>query len=358
MQEKQKVQRKVHIELLRIAACFSVVMLHSAAQYWYSFPVDSKQWLICNTYDALFRFGVPVFVMISGMLFLGREEKIDIKRLFRKNILRLVVIYLVWSFLYSLWLLRDFIGTAEFSWGKCIEYSVQGRYHLWFLSMLVAIYLLLPILKTWTDHAEKRHIQYFLLLFLILQIGKETLEIFEWPTAMDSALNLINVELAGSYVGYFVLGYYIYKFPPVKKIQNLIYLSGVAGAVLAAVVSAAMSHYYNSAQPAAFDSYSVFTFCVSVAVFVFFQEKVSKIQFSQRAGRIICAVSADTFGIYLIHVMLLDTLKTVDISTKELFGHPISLLWGIPFMAVCCFLISMCVAALLRRIPVVGKYIC
>ena len=63
-------KRLIHYDLLRIFAAFSVVMLHSAAQFWYSLDIYSTEWLIANSYDALFRFGVPIFVMISGALFL------------------------------------------------------------------------------------------------------------------------------------------------------------------------------------------------------------------------------------------------------------------------------------------------
>ena len=77
----KKENRKIEIDLLRIVACFSVIMLHSSAQYWYELPVSSLRWSVSNGYDALFRFGVPIFVMISGMLFLGREGEVKIKKL-------------------------------------------------------------------------------------------------------------------------------------------------------------------------------------------------------------------------------------------------------------------------------------
>ena len=88
-------KRMLHYDLLRILAAFSVVMLHSASQFWYTLPVTDKDWLIMNSYDSLVRFGVPVFVMISGALFLSDDKKTDIKRLYTHNILRLLIIYIV-----------------------------------------------------------------------------------------------------------------------------------------------------------------------------------------------------------------------------------------------------------------------
>ena len=52
---------KPKYDLLRILAAFSVVILHISAQFWYDFDVTDFRWLTANSYDALFRFGVPVF---------------------------------------------------------------------------------------------------------------------------------------------------------------------------------------------------------------------------------------------------------------------------------------------------------
>ena len=84
--------RNIQYDLLRILAAFSVVMLHSAAQHWYDLPIDSLDWKVVNAYDACFRFGVPIFVMISGAIFLDPLRELDMRRLYRHNILRLVVI--------------------------------------------------------------------------------------------------------------------------------------------------------------------------------------------------------------------------------------------------------------------------
>ena len=162
MQKKGSGQRKVHIDLLRIVACFCVVMIHVSAMFWYRLPIESAGWQSCNAYDALASFGVPMFVMVSGMLFLGREGEIDVKRLYRGNIFRLVIIYCVWSTLYSMWGLRDYLGQPDFPWGEFWSFSLQGKYHLWFIPMIMVIYILLPMLKTWLNHADKRQVEYIL----------------------------------------------------------------------------------------------------------------------------------------------------------------------------------------------------
>ncbi len=357
-----KEDRKLHIDLLRIVACISVIMLHSASQYWYEFPVTDSRWMVYNTWDAISRFGVPVFVMISGALFLSREGEVNLRKLYCSNIFRLVAAYAVWSIVYGLWDCRNWTWGPDVTVWDYVMECVLGRYHLWFLPMLVGIYMLLPVIKTFTDHCSKRTLEYFLLLFVIVQIGKSTLGIIQLPTIANVLVQLLDVEMVCSYVGYFVLGYYLYHYGLVHVWQVRIYFLGAVSLVLAALISNRVSGYYMAPKAEAFDSYSVFTFLVTVAVFVFFQEKLSGIRFKKMTQKLLLELSANTFGVYLIHLLVIEGLQTKGIDSLSIGGAvlgetPAGCLVGIPLLTIASFLICNVAVSLLRRIPVVGKYI-
>ncbi|MCD7862260.1 MAG: acyltransferase family protein [Lachnospiraceae bacterium] len=346
-------ERKTYIDLLRILSAFSVIMIHASSQYWYTLPVDSASWLVCNSYDALSRFGVPVFVMISGMLFLSKEGEIDISRLYRKNILRLVVICCVWSSAYGLARCIPFLRTHEITLKECVKQMLAGKYHLWFLPMLIAIYMIVPVLKIFTDHCTRKQIEYFLLLFFVLQIGRETLAIADLSETVSSVVGLLDVELVGGYVGYFLLGYYLYRYPLSVKKERLSYLLGAAGLVCAVVVSGYLSLRRGDGQAAVFDSFSIVTFLASTVLFVFFQNRVGKLSFSPSARRWIREISENTLGVYVMHLGILELLQARGISSMS-----VNNVIGIPLLAFGCFIICNIAAALLRRIPLVGRYIC
>ena len=73
MAEKELAQRQYHLDYLRVFASISIILLHVVAQDWYSFEVTSTAWNFYNMCNGATRWGVPVFVMISGALFLPRE---------------------------------------------------------------------------------------------------------------------------------------------------------------------------------------------------------------------------------------------------------------------------------------------
>ncbi|MDL2301453.1 acyltransferase family protein [Lachnospiraceae bacterium OttesenSCG-928-D06] len=345
-------KRKTYFDLLRIVACFSVVMLHSAAQFWYDLPIRESEWLIANAYDAVFRFGVPIFVMLSGALFLDTKKERSIKYLYTHNIFRLLCIYIVWSCIYGLLDVR-YLSIKEVGVKFVIKEMIFGRYHLWFLPMLIGLYALLPILKTWIAHTDKKGIQYFLGLFLVIQIGGETLRSLIPSDMFALIADRSKIDLICGYAGYFVLGYYLVFIGMKREMHKWIYIGAFFSAVLNIVLSTKVSWRLGEANASVYDSYSLFTFFIVLGVFLFFKEKVGNYSFSERGISIIKEISQSTLGIYLLHVGVLEVLQAYGLHSKSIF-----ILFGVPLLSIGCFLLCFLLTFFLRRIPVVGRYIC
>lgn len=330
-------------------------MLHCASQYWYSLPLTDSGWIVANSYDAVFRFGVPVFTMISGALFLDPQREISLKRLYSRNILRLILVYLVWAFVYFCWdILQSPAQLSGMSVGMILYTIVSGKYHLWYLRMIVGLYILLPILRTWLHHAPERQVQYFLALFFLLQIGKQTILAFSPPFLIKGILDMVELDMAQSYLGYFVFGYYIAHIGIKKSIHKWVYLSGVLGLAGAAFCSTFLSIRKDSVYPEIFDSFSLFTCLVSVALFLFGREVFSRFKLRERTVKIIMELSSCTLGIYLSHLFVMEALSYYF----KFDSMTVNNIVGIPLLAIICFGISMVFAFVLRRIPLVGRYIC
>lgn len=89
-----------YIEILRIMSMLSVVLLHVASTAWFYVDMNTLAWYTYNAVRCACKWGVTVFVMISGALFL-RKETISISVLWKKYIKRIVLILLFWSFAYA-----------------------------------------------------------------------------------------------------------------------------------------------------------------------------------------------------------------------------------------------------------------
>lgn len=344
--------RNIHYDLLRILSAFSVVMLHSAAQFWYNLPITGMEWRIVNAYDACFRFGVPIFVMISGAIFLDPDRELDVKRLYRHNILRFVIMYLLWGAVYGLLDCRVF-GFANLTWKQIVKEMAQGRYHLWFLPMLVGIYILLPVLRSWILSADRRNVQYFLALFVVFQIVRTTAMTFVKNKELLHWLELGEIEMVCSYLGYFVLGYYIVHVAIPQKYHKYIYLSVIPSMVLNVLGSEIQTARDGIPNAALYDSFGVFTFCIVIAVFLFVTQKLKTHRWSEKGAAVITEVSKGTLGIYLLHIGFMEQLQA-----RGIHGAMVPVIVRVPLLALVSFLTCYVLAALLRRIPLVGRYIC
>ena len=79
--------RILYLDVLRIVASFAVMLGHASAQNWYRSNIDSFEWQVFNFYGSMLRWSVPVFAMISGVLFLEGRRNI------KKHILRIVTAF-------------------------------------------------------------------------------------------------------------------------------------------------------------------------------------------------------------------------------------------------------------------------
>ncbi len=345
-------KRDTSLDLLRIVACISVVILHEASQNWYGYEAGSIRWYIYDIYDAIFRFGVPIFVMISGALFSGvcMKETFDTKRLLTHNALRLLIVYAVWAVGYGV---TDAIFNKTLDPYSLIIEILIGRYHLWFLPMMVGIYLILPVLRPFFKEKNEKLARYLVILFVILKIFRETILALDPDYAWTILTNILQPDLVTTYAGYFFLGYYLYHFKSSKLQCRLIYIGGLCSVILAPACSIYLSNRWNKPVSEIYDSYSLFTFLIAAALFLFFKEHVARHEFTDKGRKVIEAFSADTLGIYLLHVAILEVAARFGLTTNSL---PAAL--SVPVLSLCNLLIGLCLAAILRRLPKVGRYIC
>lgn len=102
-----------------------------------------------------------------------------------------------------------------------------------------------------------------------------------------------------------------------------------------------------------YDSYGVFTFVIVTALFLFFTNVMSKVHYSRFIAGIIRELSGATLGVYVMHVGLLEVLEGRGIDTMLVPN-----IIGIPLLALGCYAVCTVVASCLRRIPVLGRYLC
>ena len=348
----ESVKRRFDLDCLRIFACFMVIIVHASTQWWYVEDPGSIQWKIYNLYNSAVRSSVPVFVMLSGELFLNKSE-LSIKRLFRKNIWKLLVVYCLWALFYGV----DSLGLKEAlkpeNFFTLFQQIAYPKFHLWYLPTLIGIYIMIPIFWVAAKQKKNIYLEYACGMFFVFAIMRTTvLNVFESHETIKTILNVIPYELCGL-SGYFITGYMLAeKKEYLVKIKTRYLLSLLA---IIVIVTAKVEEYravsFGDLRGAYYANNVLPTFLEAAIIFVLFLKIPSDVADS-KTKCIISRISEYTLFIYLIHVFILEHLNSwFGISTAS-FNALIS----VPAVSVLVFGISLVLAFLFEKIPIVGKW--
>lgn len=146
MKQKDEV-RQYYLDILRIICCFLVIVIHVSATYYYDCDIKDLNWNFGVFFDILSRFSVPVFFMISGALFLNSKKKIEIKKLYTKNIFKILLILALWLPIYAIIAYtyryhNQIIDTKTLL--TVLKSTIDYQYQFWFLFPLISIYMCIP----------------------------------------------------------------------------------------------------------------------------------------------------------------------------------------------------------------------
>ncbi|MCI8965462.1 MAG: acyltransferase family protein [Clostridia bacterium] len=346
--------RKYYLDILKIISCIAVIVLHTCSRDMKLVSPISNRYQVLNFFDSLTRFAVPIFVMVSGALFLNKNKKVDVKRLYTKNVLRLFSAYLFWSIVYGLfsyYCLKNYTSLIS----AMQSVMLMSYFHLWFIPMMISIYLLIPFLKKIVDNSNKNEIFTIIMLFFIFKIVNDTICRFDYPELeyIQAILKRFLISRVVGFVGYFFLGYYLSTYKIDKKNRIIIYILGILGLAMCTLINSICSIKNGKFAEYLLNDFTITTFFEAIAIFTFIKYGIEKIDISYKAGKIIERITANSFGIYLVHMLFMDYIRErIGFSTLS-----INAIFAIPIMTVSVFLLSYITVALIRKIPVVNKYI-
>lgn len=333
------------IDLIRVVAVFQIVLVHLSYVIFFKEEVLSANWRAANFYDSFSRMGVPLFFMVSGFLLLGKTE--PIVDFFRKRFVKVGIPTLFWSAAYLLWSVKAYTdGTMNpLSVGLSmlkVMYLGDVEIHLWFLYILIGIYLVVPILRLYVSAASRRDLTYFAVLWFL---ATPLLELAQRVIGYQTAL---VIPVVTGYIGYFVMGYLLADV----KLGSHARLLSALGCMVAIAVTYVGTNLL-SAQNGPIDAYfySYFsppTVLASICGFLLLKDLGSNLD---RFARIIRTVSAASFGIYLIHIFVVELLRKGDLGF-HLYSWIAPSVYMIPLTGLAVFAISFLIVFAMRKIPV------
>lgn len=352
-EDGQTKERIIYLDLLRIFATFAVIIAHTSAQNWFSVNIKSLEWNLFNIWDSAMRWSVPVFAMISGALFLGPNKKINIKNLYTKNICRIATVFIFWSFVYDVY----FVINDKITGHMFIINLIAGHYHMWFLFMIAGFYIIVPLVReiTKNDYLMKYYlIVSFIFNFVLNTFLNIIVNLFELNSRKSIAIlnghfNNMQINFIIGYTFYYIVGYYLSSKKMSKKERIFIYILALIGFFSTVILSIIVSRLKNEPWAGAYGDFMINVMFESIGMFVF----IKNIKVSIKWRKIILTISKYTFGIYLIHPLILEILNN-SLEFNTLSFNPIL---SVPIISILIFVIGAIMSSILNRIPILKDYI-
>lgn len=345
--------RKLYLDFLRIIAIIFVIYNHTSEKGYYLYAFDAPFILkiIYIATGALIAVAVPIFFMISGALLIPKEESIG--DLYRKRVLRMVIVLILFSLLqYAFLIVND---NVELSLRYFITHitteSIVASY--WYLYAYLAYLICLPLLRKMARNMSDKEFKYLFVAFLIVE-GVLAAVLFFFNIGEMTAL--FTIPLFNRVVIYPLLGYYM-EHRMTKEQYTLKGALIFIGLMIAVIVFIVVSTLHRNLPYEQFTEYDKglyvtgFTAVLDAGVFY-----IMKIIFKDRTAPkaleiIITALGSTVFGVYLIEGLIRSkTVALYDAMVPYIGRFPSSWVWS-----VLVFLIGAIIIYLLKLIPGVKK---
>lgn len=346
---KAETVRLPYLDYLRVMAAAAVIMIHVSAQNWDNVPVMSSDWIIFNLYNSLAQWAVPMFLMLSGALMLDPGKPFQIRTLYRKNILRILTAFLFWSALYAL---DTYFANRD--WRGAVVAFVNGRYHMWFLFMILGFYLLTPAYRKMAESVEV--LRYLIAVMVVFTLFLPTVIslLIYWNlphTAtilppLDTDVSWTRMGFLPAYATYYFLGSYLNQQEVGKKARIVSYLLGISAYLF--VLALTFCHEAKTGDRSLPLYVGFFDFLICHGIFLFV-----KYGFPVTSSNSVKKLSQYSFGIYLAHVFVIEKLRDWAHFNTLSFSPVLA----IPLLATAVFSLSFLISWVLHQIPVLKKYV-
>lgn len=343
-----KNNRVVYYDILNIIAIISVIALHCNAIVHGS--PNTRAWDTSLIVECLFYFAVPVFCMLSGATLMRYREKYDTKTFFRKRVLKVLIPFIFWAIFMFVWKiyvvhsLEEIHSIQEFL-NSFFNNKEESTYY--FMFNILGIYLTMPILSLLTKKEYRKTLWFTVILYFIFN------------SFLPNILSLFNINynsnasiLFDGYIIFVILGYLLSTEKTENKYINiLIYIGAIIGVIYRYITTFLLSKEAGIVIKTTWGYTSWHSILLTSAVFLLVKNlPIEKIENNKKIVSIISKISSCSFGVYLIHQIVMYYEKT--------FFDVNSAMWQWrTFGIITTYLISLIIVYILKKIPIIRKIV-
>lgn len=337
--------RNINIDYLRVIATIFVVLIHiTIPAISRRDSISSFQWWLVSIMDVFTLTAVPIFVMISGAMLLKSTTK-TFKDFYSKRFSRIFVPSVFYVAVYMVWSLV--VGYETSIKTYLIKTIIYGNpyTHLYFLFVIAGLYVLTPWLSKMLAALTSKELRtltgLLLLLTSIWQLGTV------WVTQSFVLTHLSSVTMFLPYLGYFIAGHYLFTYHKQFTHRSLLLLLLLVTAGIIIFLEYYLLNRFGLTPRGVLARDYQFPLVMIMSMLLF--NLVITLP-NLKATAIVMMLSNYSFGVYLVHQLVLDIVQ--KIIPFGWFGF---LPLEIAIKLLITVWVSFLVTWLLSKIPMIGK---
>lgn len=250
------------------------------------------------------RLGVPIFFLLTGYLLLDREYSSEKYMSFLKNnFCGLFLTTAIWIVVYNIF--NAVFLKTPFDIIKCLKNLLFLRAtemsHMWYMPVIIGIYLFIPFVANALRNTDIKVLCIPLLIAFVYQFVVPVVNVWLKATGHETISSLPDVSFSGNGYGFIILLGYLVKKGIFDKIPSIIFAILGAFGFAFTVYTQNFSDVQGISYNVWYDSATLLI--VDLAIFVLLSRM--KLKF----GKIASCISIASFGIYLIHNLILIILN-------------------------------------------------
>lgn len=359
--------RIASLDVIRSLAIAAVVLIHSFRHFANPVLTGSRAYstafrVVGVIIENIGSMGVPLFVMLTGFLLLGRDFTGDkLKRFVKHNLLPMLVAFELWNIISFVVGKSLQTGVSVAAFIRSALFIGQGLDYLWYMHTIIGLYIGIPILAVIINRVACAGACFRRYAAGVLAIGAVYICVLPVINQILAALRIkhnVSATLVLSLIGgsvwvlYLLLGYCI-RCGVFDKVSTGAF---VCTLLLSFMLKTALYSAMLQNGVALFSEYeSLLTVLAAFCVFVLVYRAESCFQDSPALLQITRFISTWSFGVYALHAILLRLDSKLSIIERIVGGG--NLMLRILVLYVIVFGLSLIVVRLLGCIQPIRKWL-
>jgi surface polysaccharide O-acyltransferase-like enzyme len=358
----EKSKRIFYLDAMRLMAIIGIIFCHASVTYIVT-DMGTPNFYVTAFFDCFRDICVPIFVMLSGALLIGKKDSFI--TFFKKRLSRILIPFLFWAAMTILYYFVKLKNPFNIDDAISIFLGQGGTLGVafWFVWMILIVYIGIFIINKTLEYGNRKIYSFdekFIPLLALLSVSYIAMFQFNIlsPIFYDSVLIYYF-----SFVSYAIIGYFLVHTNWLESHVKTSYL-----AIIFLILSALLYVNYicSYVVPASLLNhhltylgyFNIRILLISVCVFLMVKFMSNTYPFKKiensKFGDGIVVLSRYSYGIYLCHYLVLFHMKKFKLLYYVDFPHQNSLIW-IPLLVIIVLTISFIKLWILNKVPYLNK---